>query len=150
MTDKPIAENRKARFHYEVLETIEAGIALRGTEVKSCRAHKVSLQEAFGRIDGGEAWLHQCHIAPYEKGNVHNHDPVRTRKLLLHRSEIDRLAGRVARERLALVPLRMYLKNGRVKVLLALAKGRRGPDKREAIKRREALRGAERDLSDRG
>jgi SsrA-binding protein len=148
MTDN-LAENRKARFHHEVLETFEAGIALKGTEVKSCRAHKVSLQEAFGRIEAGEAWLYQCHIAPYEKGNVHNHDPVRPRKLLLHRAELDRLAGRLATERLALVPLRLYLKKGRVKVLLGLAKGRRGPDKREAIRRREARRSAEREIVER-
>lgn len=147
MTD--LAVNRKARFHFEILETVETGIVLRGTEVKSCRAHKISLQEASARLDGGEIWLHGAHVAPYEAGNVANHDPIRPRKLLLHRVEIDRIGGMIAEKRLRLVPLRMYLKKGRIKLEIGLGKGRLGPDKRELLRKRDADRQAERDLSER-
>jgi SsrA-binding protein len=134
-----IATNRQARRNYDILETIEAGIVLRGSEVKSLRESKVQITDAFGRIDGGEVWLNALHIAPYGFSQPHTgHIPDRPRKLLLHASEIDRLRSRVDQEHLSLVPLSLYFKDGRAKVELALAKGRRSYDKRQVLAKRDA------------
>ncbi len=135
---KPIATNRHARHNYHIFETYEAGIALQGTEVKSLRAAKVQLREAYARVVDGEVWLLNCHISPYEYGNIHNHDPIRPRKLLMHRQEIRRLYGKTAERGFALVPTRMYFKRGRAKVEIGLAKGKLLHDKREDIKARDA------------
>ncbi len=138
--ERLIAENRKAYHDYHILETYEAGIALLGTEVKAIREGRINLRDGFGRVEGGEVFLHQVHIGPYSQRGYADHPPLRPRKLLLHRHEIRRLAGRVAEKGMTLVPLRVYLKNGRVKVAVALAKGKTGPDRREAIRRRELER----------
>jgi SsrA-binding protein len=143
---KPIAQNRKARHDYHIEETVEAGIALVGTEVKSCRAGKVNLSDSYVSFDQGEAWLVQCHISPYSHGNIANHDPLRPRKLLLHRSEIARLSAAVAQEGRTLVPLRMYFSHGLVKVEIAVARGKRTYDKRHAIAERDARRRMDREL----
>mgnify|MGYP005863843535 CR=1 FL=1 len=141
---KTVATNRRARHEYEILETYEAGIVLTGTEMKSVRAGKVSLAEGFARIAGGEAWLEGVHIAPYEHGGRSNLDSKRRRKLLLHREEIARLAGKTQEKGLTLVPLRMYIKRHRAKVELGLARGKKLYDKRQAIAERSALREIER------
>jgi SsrA-binding protein len=147
---KIIATNRQARRSYEILETIEAGLALRGSEVKSLRESKVQLADAYARIEGGEAWLVSMHIAPYSHAHAHSgHDPDRRRKLLLHRGEILRLQARVDQERLTLVPLSLYFKDGRVKVELAVGRGRRTYDKRQAIAQRDADLEARRALAQR-
>ncbi|RMF83002.1 MAG: SsrA-binding protein SmpB [Nitrospirae bacterium] len=137
---KVYARNKQARRLYEILERFEAGIELRGTEVKSVRAGQVSLNEAYARIQGGELYLLGCHIAPWSHGNIHNHDPDRPRRLLLHRREIDRLAGKLERQGLTLVPLQLYAKGPYVKVELALARGKRLHDRREDQRRRDAER----------
>ncbi len=138
---KVIATNRQARRNYEILDTIEAGLVLRGSEVKSLREAKVQIADAFGRIDSGEIWLHGLHIAPYLHSQTHTgHDPDRKRKLLMHHHEIERLRARVDPEHLSLVPLSIYFKDGRAKVELALAKGRRTHDKRQVIAERDAQR----------
>ena len=143
----PIASNRRARYDYTVLETVEAGLVLHGSEVKSLRLGQVQLADAFARASDRELWLEGVHIAPYQFANgVGAHDPDRRRKLLLHRSEIDRLQSRVAQERLALVPLHLYFREGRAKVELALAKGRQKGDKRQAIAERDSRREIERAL----
>ena len=144
---KLIASNRRARFDYSVLETIEAGLVLQGSEVKSLRLGQVQLADAYARAGGDELWLEGVHIAPYQFAEgVGAHDPDRRRKLLLHRDEIDRLQSRIAQERLALVPLRLYFRDGRAKVELALARGRQKGDKRHAIAERDANREMERAL----
>jgi SsrA-binding protein len=143
---KTIAENRRARRDYELLERHEAGLVLTGTEVKSARAGKVQLGQAFADIRGGEAWLVGASIADYAQGGPFGHEPDRDRKLLLHRSEIDSLSGKVREKGLTLVPTRMYLKNGRVKVEIALARGREKADKRRAIAERDMQRQIERAL----
>jgi len=135
---KLIATNRHARRNYHIFETCEAGIALQGTEVKSLRAAKVQLREAYARVVDGEVWLFNCHISPYEYGNIHNHDPIRPRKLLMHRQEIRRLYGKTAERGFTLVPTRMYFKRGHAKVEIGLAKGKLLHDKREDIKARDA------------
>ncbi|HLR09443.1 MAG TPA: SsrA-binding protein SmpB [Bacillota bacterium] len=145
---KIIAQNRKASHDYFIENTIEAGIALRGTEIKSVRAGRVNLKDSHAIVDRGEVKLLNMHIAPYEQGNRFNHDPTRTRKLLLHRKEIDRLAGSVQRDGYTLVPLKVYIKNGYAKILLGLAKGKKKYDKREALKRRQMKREAERALKE--
>ncbi|MCG9885421.1 MAG: SsrA-binding protein SmpB [Cyanobacteria bacterium] len=138
---KIIADNRKARFEYEILETFEAGIELKGTEVKSIRAGKVNVGEGFVLIRDGEALLHNVHISPHSTtGNYFNHEPRRTRRLLLHKKEIQRLLGQVEQKGLTLVPLRLYLKNGWVKALIALARGKKLHDKREDLKRKQSDR----------
>jgi SsrA-binding protein len=138
---KPIASNRQARRNYEILDTLEAGIVLRGSEVKSLREAKVQITDAFARIDGNEVWLHQLHIAPWLYSQSHTgHDPDAKRKLLLHHHEIMRLKGRVDPEHLSLIPLSIYFKDGRAKVELALAKSRRTYDKRHVIAERDAAR----------
>jgi SsrA-binding protein len=142
-----IAQNRRARHDYSVLDTVEAGLVLQGSEVKSLRLGQVQLADAFARVAGDELWLEGVHIAPYQFANgVGGHDPERRRKLLLHREEIDRLQARVAQERLTLVPLRLYFRDGRVKVELGLARGRQKADKRHAIAERDSKREIERAL----
>jgi len=147
--DRPIATNRKAYHDFEVLETHEAGLVLRGTEVKALREGRADLKESYARIERDEAWLLGCHISPYGQGNRANHDPLRPRKLLLHRAEINRLLGRVMEKGLTLVPLRLYFKGGRAKVELGLARGRRTIDKRHVIREREERREMARALRDR-
>ena len=144
MSIKVIATNRKARHEYEIIETVEAGIALTGTEIKSVRERQVSLKEGFATIKGGEVWLMNVHIAPYKHGHRDNPDPRRPRKLLLHRNEINRLEGKLAEKGWTLVPLRMYLKNNRAKVEIGLARGKKKYDKRKAIAERDAQRDIER------
>lgn len=135
-----IVSNSKARRDYHILETVEAGIALRGTEVKAIRAGKVQIQDSFARIQNDEVFLHQAHIDEYDFGNLQNHVPKAVRKLLLNKSEIRKLAGYAALKAHALVPLSMYWKNGKVKVLLAVGKGKAEHDKRDDIKKRESDR----------
>lgn len=135
---KIISDNRQARFLYEILETYEAGIELLGTEVKSIRAGKVNLRDGYALIRNGEVWLINVHISPYEaSGQYFNHDPRRTRKLLLHRKEISKLIGQVEQKGLTLVPLKMYFKGSLVKVSLGLGRGKKLHDKRETLKRRQ-------------
>lgn len=142
---KIVSDNRQARHEYEILETYEAGIELRGTEVKSIRAGKVNLRDGFALVRDGEVFLLNVHVSPHETTNqVFNHDPRRTRKLLLHRQEIRKLIGKVEQQGLTLVPLKMYLKKGRVKVDLALVCGKKLHDKREDLKRRQDQRDMER------
>ncbi len=139
---KDAATNRIAAHNYFLLEKFEAGVALTGTEVKSVRAGGVNLKDSYGLIKDGELWLLNCHIGPYEHGNIFNHAPLRTRKLLMHREEIRRLMGQIQQRGMTLIPTRMYFKNGRVKVELALAKGKQLWDKRETERRRTADREA--------
>jgi len=128
---KEVAVNRQAFHNYEILERLEVGIVLTGTEIKAARDGRVNLKDAYGLVKSGEVWLLNCHISPYSHGNYANHDPLRTRKLLLNRSEIRKLIGRTTEKGLTLIPLRLYLKDGRLKCELALAKGRKLHDKRE-------------------
>ena len=137
---KVIADNRKAAHDYHFVETFEAGIALFGTEVKSIREGGANLRDSFARIEGGEVWLYNVHINPYRNRGSSDHEPTRRRKLLLHRHEIRKLIGKTVERGMTLVPVRMYLKNGRVKIAISLAKGKKAHDKRETIKRREADR----------
>jgi SsrA-binding protein len=140
-----VAQNRRARHDYEILETFECGLALTGSEVKSIRAGHIALQDAYARISDGEAWLVGAHVAPYEYASGYGRfDPDRPRKLLLHRGQIDELSGQVAQKALTLVPLSVYFKDGRAKVEIALARGRRLYDKRHAIAERDATREASR------
>jgi SsrA-binding protein len=143
---KVIARNRRARHDYHIEETIEAGLVLTGTEVKSLRAGRASLTEAFAQISGDELWLHGLHIPEYAQGTWTNHDPRRTRKLLLHRKEIDRLASQVAERGFTIVPLSLYFSGGKAKVELALARGKRTYDKRHDLARRDAAREVDRAL----
>jgi SsrA-binding protein len=138
--------NRKARHEYHVLDTYEAGLVLQGTEVKSLRDGRANLQDAYARFDGGELWLLNLHISPYEAGNRFNHDPLRPRKLLLNRSELRKLVGQVEQQGLTLVPLDIYFRRGRAKVTLALVRGKQLHDKREDLKRREHQRDVEREF----
>ena len=146
---KIVATNRKAFHDYSIEETHEAGIALTGTEIKSVRAGSVNLRDAYVTIKEGEAWLLNTHISPYEPASRQNVDPYRSRKLLLHRSEINRLMGRVKEKGLTIVPLRMYLKKNRAKIEIALVRGKRQYDKREAISKRENERDMQRALKER-
>ena len=150
MADKLIVDNRRARHDYHLIERIEAGLALTGTEVKSLRDGQANLQRAYGEVRDGEVWLVGAHIAEYTQGNLANHDPDRDRKLLLRRREIDSLAGKVREKGLTLVPTRLYFKNGRAKVELALARGKEARDKRRDIAKRDAQREMERALKSRG
>ncbi|NJL82173.1 MAG: SsrA-binding protein SmpB [Chloroflexaceae bacterium] len=135
---KVMADNRQARHLYEILETYEAGLQLTGTEVKSIRAGRANLKDGFALIRDGEAWLLNVHISPYQaSGQYFNHDPRRTRKLLLHRREISKLIGKLEQQGLTLVPLKLYFKNGWIKISLGLAKGKKLHDKRETLKRRQ-------------
>lgn len=141
---KVVARNRKARHEFDILETVEAGMELRGPEVKSMRAGHVSFQDAFARVERREVWLHSLHISPYEQANRANVDPVRARRLLLNRKEIRHLAAKVDEKGLTLVPLEIYFSRGYAKVTLGVARGRKLHDKREALKRREQDREAQR------
>ncbi len=149
MAEKTIAENRKARHEYQLLERYEAGLVLTGTEVKSLRAGGASLQQAYADVRGDEVWLIGAHIAEYGAGNIQNHEPERDRKLLLHRKEIASLTGKVQQRGLTLVPTRLYFKDGRAKVELALARGKEVRDKRRDIAKRDADRQIERALKSR-
>jgi SsrA-binding protein len=141
--ERVCAENRKARHDYEILDTLECGIALVGSEVKSLRSGRMSLDEAYGRVDGNEVWLLGCDIPEYEKANQLNHKPKRPRKLLLHRREITKFAGHAFEKGLTLVPLKAYFKDGRVKVLLGIGRGRKSHDKRQKLKSDTAKRDIE-------
>ena len=147
---KPIAENRRARHDYHLLERFEAGLVLTGTEVKSLREGDATLQRAFADVRGGEIWLVGAHIPEYAQGNLANHDPDRDRKLLLHRREIASLVGKVQERGLTLIPTRLYWKDGRAKVEVALARGKEARDKRRDIADRDARRQIERALKSRG
>ena len=138
--EKNVATNRRARHDYQILERYEAGLVLTGDEVKSLRAGRASLTESFARIAGGEAWLEGMHVPAYEQGDKRRHLPLRPRKLLLHHREIDEITRATAEKGMTLVPVRLYYKNGRVKVAVSLAKGKKEYDKRETIKRREVDR----------
>jgi SsrA-binding protein len=146
---KQVAQNKKAYHDFFIEETFEAGIVLQGTEIKSIRAGKVNLKDSYARIQNGEAWLYSMHVSPYEQGNRYNHDPLRPRKLLLHKREINKLLGETKEVGYALVPVKLYLKNGFCKVLLGLAKGKKNYDKREDLKKKEAKREIERVFRDR-
>ena len=135
-----VAQNKKARHDYSILDTIEAGIVLTGTEIKSVRAARIQLKDGYAQIKNGEAWLIKVHIAPFEQGNIWNQDPDRTRKLLLKKKQITKLQNDLKGTGMTLVPLKVYLKNGFAKVLLGIAKGKHDYDKRESIKRREQER----------
>lgn len=135
---KVIATNRKARHEYFLLDTYEAGLVLKGSEIKSIRAGQVSLAQAYVNVDGNEAWLVNAHIAPYNEASRNNHDPIRMRKLLLHRKEIRKLSDKVRQKGATIVPLRIYLKDGKAKIEIALAKGKRHYDKRAEIAKRDA------------
>lgn len=147
--NRTIAENRKARHDYFIDETYEAGVALTGTEIKSIRSGKINLRDSYAQVKDGEMWLFNVHISTYDQGGYITHDPLRPRKLLLHRKEINRLAGAVSEKGLALIPLRVYLKDNRAKVELALARGKKSYDKRDSIAERDAKRDVERALRDR-
>jgi SsrA-binding protein len=140
-----IVRNRKARHEYEVLETWEAGIVLQGTEVKALRDGRANLQDAFARVDRGEMWLYNLHISPYEQGNRFNHDPLRVRKLLLHRRELLKLVGKVDQKGLTLVPLDLHFRRGVAKATIALVRGKKLHDKREDLKKRDAQREMDRE-----
>ena len=149
MGDDTIAQNRKARHDYEILDSLEAGLVLRGPEIKSMRDHKVSMSEAYARIEKNEAWLVGLHIAPWNSTDARfNHEPRRTRKLLLHRRQIDELLGKSKAKGLTIVPLRIYLSRGRAKVELGLGRGRQQWDRRREIAERDSKRDMERQLAD--
>jgi SsrA-binding protein len=138
--DRDIAVNRRARHEFHIEETLEAGIVLLGSEIKALREGKANLKDSYGRIEGDEVWLWNAHISPYAPASQFGHEPTRTRKLLLHREEISRLTGKVKERGLTLVPLRLYFKRGRAKVELALARGKKHHDKRDAIRERDVRR----------
>ncbi len=149
MEEKVAALNRQAFHNYHILETFDAGMVLQGTEVKSIREGKVNLKDSYGLVKSGEVWLLNCHISPYSHGNRMNHDPLRTRKLLLHRSEVRKLIGKVAERGLTLVPIRIFFRNGRAKCQIALARGKKLFDKRETEKRKVADREARQAIKER-
>ena len=153
MVEKPpgermIANNRRARREYFVIDRYEAGIELRGTEVKSLRNGQIALKDSYAEVRGGQMYLVSAHINPYEQGNINNHDPERPRRLLMHKKEITRLASRVAEKGLTLVPLRLYFKHGRVKVEIGLCKGKHTVDKRDVLRDRDIQREMERMIKD--
>jgi SsrA-binding protein len=155
MTEKPtgeklVATNKKAYHEYFILEKMEAGIALMGTEVKAIREGRLNLKDSYAMIQGGETFLFNCHISPYSHGNRENHNPTRSRKLLLHQREIRKLIGKTQEKGLTLVPLRVYLKRGRVKIELGVARGKKLIDKRETERRKEADREAQKAMKYRG
>jgi len=143
---KVVSTNRKAKFEYFLIETFEAGIALQGSEIKSIRAGQISLKEAYVQIDGEEAWLMNAHVAPYEQANRFNHDPLRQRRLLLHKREIRQLWDSVRQKGMTIIPTRVYLKDGRAKVEIALARGKKTYDKRETIAKRDRERDSAREM----
>lgn len=146
---KPLAQNRKASHDYTIEDTVEAGIVLQGTEIKSIRRGSANLKDSYARVFNGEMYVYNMHIAPYEEGNRFNHNPLRNRKLLLKRKEIDKLFGITREKGYALIPLKLYIKNGYCKVLLGVAKGKRDYDKRHALKAKEAKRDVERAMKQR-
>ncbi len=146
---KVIAQNKKANHDYFIEETYETGIVLQGTEIKSLRNGRANLKDSYARVHNGEMFLYNLHISPYEQGNRYNHDPLRTRKLLLHKKEISKLIGLTKEEGYALVPIKIYLKNGYAKLLLGLGKGKKKYDKREDLKQKEAKRDIERAFRER-
>ncbi|WP_088227124.1 SsrA-binding protein SmpB [Desulfosporosinus sp. FKB] len=146
---KVVSENRKAFHDYFIEDRIEAGIILTGTEIKSIRNGRVNLKDSYAHLDNGEIWVYQMHISPYEQGNRFNHDPLRPRKLLLHRSEINKLVGRIQQQGLTLIPTKIYLKRGLAKVELGVAQGKKNYDKRQALAEKESKRDIERALKDR-
>ncbi len=146
--DRAIATNRRARHEYAILETYEAGLALRGTEVKSLRAGLVNFKDSYATVRNGEVWLLGCHINPYSHGTDANHDPERDRKLLLHAKEISRLSGKVAERGLTLIPLKLYFKSGRAKLELGLGRGKKLHDKRSTLREREVKREMDRAARD--
>ncbi|MBE9066179.1 MAG: SsrA-binding protein SmpB [Leptolyngbyaceae cyanobacterium] len=147
---KVMADNRQARFTYEILDSYEAGIALKGTEVKSIRAGKVNLRDGYAQVKNGEVWLLNVHISPHNMTNqVYNHEPRRERRLLLHKDEIRKLIGKVEEKGLTLVPLKLYLKKGRVKVNIAVGRGKKLHDKRESLKKKQEKRDIARMMKDR-
>ena len=146
---QPIASNRRAFYNYEILDRYEAGLVLTGTEIKSAREGRVNLKDAYGVVKSGEVWLLNCHISPYSHGNRMNHDPLRTRKLLLHRSELRKLIGKTTEKGLTLVPTKIYFHNGRAKCEIALAKGKKLFDKRETEKRKTAEKEARQAVKER-
>lgn len=143
-----LARNKKANFDYKIEDTIEAGIVLQGTEIKSIRAGKVQLREAFVQIRNNEAWIVNMHISHYEQGNRFNHDPTRTRKLLLHRKQINQMIGKTKQQGYTIVPIQIHLKNGFAKLLIGVGKGKKDYDRREDLKRKEAKRDMDRALKD--
>lgn len=147
--EKVVATNRKARHDYFLLETLEAGIALQGSEIKSIRAGQISLKEAYVRIDGEQAWLVNAHVAPYDPASRENHDPLRDKKLLLHKKEIKKLWDEVRQKGTTIIPLRVYLSRGRAKIEIAVAKGKRKYDKRQDLKKKDAQREIDRALNKR-
>ncbi|KRM88802.1 SsrA-binding protein SmpB [Liquorilactobacillus vini] len=148
--NRPLAQNKKANHDYNILTTFEAGMVLTGTEIKSVRARRVNLKDGFAQIRNGEVWLMNVHISPYDQGNQFNHDPLRNRKLLLHKKEILRLGNQLNDKGVTLIPLKIYLKHGFAKVLLGVAKGKHEYDKRETIKRRDQQRQIQRVLKNYG
>ena len=144
-----IAQNRKANHDYTIIDTLEAGIVLQGTEIKSIRNSRMNLKDGFVRIRNGEAFLMNVHISPYEQGNIFNHDPLRTRKLLLHKKQIHKWQTEIKNSGMTIVPLRVYIKDGFAKVLIGLAKGKRDYDKRESLKRKDQDRQIQRVLKSR-
>ncbi|MFQ5928349.1 MAG: SsrA-binding protein SmpB [Acidobacteriota bacterium] len=146
MTEQVIVKNKKAFHLYKILDRYEAGIALQGTEVKAIREHKVNLKDSYARIKDGELWLENCHISPYSHGSISNHEPLRSRKLLLHRRQINKLIGKSIKQGFTIVPLSLYFKNGKVKVEIALARGKQIHDKREAARRKAIEREVEMEL----
>ena len=146
MSEKMICQNRKARHDYHIMTSYEAGLVLKGSEVKSCREGKANLKDSHARIKDGEVYLVNAHISPYTYANQLNHDPLRARKLLLHKREIKKLYGKLMERGFTLIPLKMYFKNGKVKVEMAVAKGKKTHDKRETIKQKDFAREAEREF----
>jgi SsrA-binding protein len=147
-SERVFATNRKAFHDYHILETIEAGLVLTGTEIKSIRAGRANLRDGYARVQDGEIWLYNTHVSPYDQGNRYNHEPMRPRKLLLHKGEIGRLTGKSQEQGLTLVPLRLYERKGHAKVELAVVRGKRQYDKREAIAARDAQREVDRAVKD--
>lgn len=145
---KLIAQNKKARHDFQVEETFEAGMVLTGTEIKSIRNRRVNLKDSFARVTEGEVWMSNLHISPYEQGNRYNHDPVRARKLLLHRKQINELIGLTSQKGYTIVPLKIYIKNGVAKVLIGVGKGKKKYDKREDLKQKDANREIQRAMKD--
>ncbi len=147
--NRVLAQNRRARHDYFIEETYEAGIVLQGTEIKSIRKGSVNFKDGFARVENGEVFLHNMHISPYEQGNRYNHDPLRTRKLLLHKKEINKLIGKVKETGYSLIPLKLYIKHGVAKVLVGVAKGKKNYDKRDTMKKKSAQREIEKAFRER-
>lgn len=146
---KVVAQNKKARHDYEIIDTMEAGIVLKGTEIKSIRQSRINLKDGFVRIRNGEAWMSNVHISPYEQGNLFNHDPLRTRKLLLHKKQLQKLTEIQKTGGMTIVPLKVYLKDGYAKVLIGIAKGKKLYDKRQSLKEKDMKRTIDRELKNR-